>query len=316
MFSAPHGNIPLEAGPERMIIEEEPPAPPKKSQKLNIKDFDAFRPNHHEFFKYDNVNFAPAIKSINTTLETGNYPLVTKNDVVGVYSRFLTNPQEHLKQFTAEERFYLINWICETLIYIGISDKTIGFIDLLRMLSVDSGCLEMILKNEDKIYQILRFLERPEQALLDLPKGLKTVLFRFLTNLTATDKSKLFFGNNIVYFIDLLIRVGNIFKEDKGIFSCIVMTLWNSVQNLTDTSNWAQVTSKITEFSLSIFNSEEDNQVLLGSLTNLCWMGYHEEESRNQIKNNIDNAKLAKTEFSQDITVGKFSRDLLKILQV
>jgi hypothetical protein len=83
------------------------------------------------------------------------------------------------------------------------------------MLSLDATYLEIILKAQDKVQNFLKFLEKPDQELRDLPKGLKLVLLRFITNLTASEKSKPVFQDGLSSFVELLTKVGNAYKDDK-----------------------------------------------------------------------------------------------------
>ena len=279
----------------------------------NFKNFKLLHPGTKEYYTFGNINFTPAIENINKIIE--NYPIVNEKNIRAIFNRFAENPQGNLKNFSADDKAYLVNWIFETILYIGISDKTIGFLDLLRMLSVDSAFLEIIIKNEDKLYQIFRLLGSSEKTLEDLPKGLKTVLIRFLANLVASDKSKHFFGNNLGLFIGLLVRAAGVYKEDKVALVNIFRVFWNLLLNFTGYKELFEALPKLSAFSLQVFNETEETELLLACSLVIGWLSYYYQEVRNEAKEKIDKAKVAKLEFSENMPLGNLSRDINDLLQ-
>jgi len=274
--------------------------------------FQLLNPNKKDFYTFSGVNYPLPIKNINGVLE--NFSAINQNEAKGIYDKFSQNPQENVKAFSQEEKTNLVSWIFETIFYIGISEKTLGFLDLLRMLSLDASFLDIILKNEDKIHLLVKFLDKPEQELKDLPKGLKLVLLRFLTNLTASEKSKAVFQNNINAWAELLVRAGNIYKEDKASLYPILMTFWNLVQSFSSNKDLKDVFITISHFTRLIFNDSTDNEVLLGCNLILSLLSYTNQEIKKENNAKVDKAKLAKLEFSEDANVAKISRDLADIL--
>ena len=275
--------------------------------------FKLLNPKNKDFYTFAGANYANPIKNINGVLE--GFSVLNEPDAKEIFVRFAQNPQENAKSFNNEEKTYLINWILESMFFIEISDKTLGFLDLLRMLSLDQSYLEIIFKNEDKLHQIIKFFEKPEQALKDLPKGLKLVLLRLITNLSASTKSTVFFQNNLNSFVELMVRVGNIYREDKPSIFPIMMTLWNLVQNLHNTKEFSGVQNTVVHFARLVFNDSNDNEVLLASTLILAWLSYHSKEAKKEVGDKINKAKLAKLEFSEDETVAKITRDLSDIVQ-
>jgi len=282
---------------------------------LNTSSFKGLRllhPNTKEYFTFATVNFTPAITNINGIIES--YPIVNEKNIRAIYNRFAENPQNY-KSFSVDEKWYLVNWIFETIVYIGVSDKTVGFFDLLRMLSLDPAYLDVILKSEDKLYQLLRVLESSEKTLGDLPKGLKTVFIRLLANLTASDKAKPFFGNNLGVFIGLLMRAAGVYKEDKGAVFNIFRVIWNLLLNFTGSKELYEALPKLLAFSLQVFNEHEDTELLFACSLVFGWLCYFYQEARIETKEKLDKAKLAKLEFSESAPLGNLTRDISDILQ-
>jgi len=289
-----------------------------KSGKQNVSnepqapEFKLFNPSKKDYFSFSGVNYPLPIKNINAVLE--NFEVINKNEAKEIFTKFTQNPQDNVKAFTQEEKASLVNWIFETIFYIGISEKTIGFLDLLRMLSLDPTFLEIILKNEDKIHLLIKFLEKSEPELKDLPKGLKLVLLRFITNLTASEKSKPLFQNNVNAWSELFIKAGTVYKDDKPSLYPIMMTFWNLVQNFSSNKDLKDVFTTISQFTRVIFNDTIDNEVLLACNLILSWLSYSIQDIKKEISAKVDKAKLAKLEFSEDGNVAKISRDLADIL--
>jgi len=275
--------------------------------------FKLLNPTKKDFYTFSGANYALPIKNINTVLEAN--ALLTLETPRATFDKFAENPQDNVKTFTQEEKTALVNWIFETITALTISDKTIGFIDLLRMLSLDPTYLEIILKAQDKVQNFVKFLEKSDQELRDLPKGLKLVLLRFITNLTASEKSKPVFQDGLGSFVELLTKVGAVYKEDKPSLYPIIMTLWNLVQNFSKTKELAAASGTIAHFVRLIFNDTTDNEVLLGTALILSLFSFVSLEFRKELNSKIDKAKLAKLEFSEDANVGKITRDLSDILQ-
>jgi thiol-disulfide isomerase/thioredoxin len=275
--------------------------------------FKLLNPTKTDFYTFSGANYALPIKNINTVLEAN--ALLTLDTPRTTFDKFAENPQDNVKSFTQDEKTALVNWILETITALTISDKTIGFIDLLRMLSLDATYLEIILKAQDKVQNFLKFLEKPDQELRDLPKGLKLVLLRFITNLTASEKSKPVFQDGLSSFVELLTKVGNAYKDDKPSLYPVIMTLWNLVQNFSKTKELAAASGTIAHFVRLIFNDTTDNEVLLGTALILSLFSFVSLEFRKELNSKIDKAKLAKLEFSEDANVGKITRDLSDILE-
>jgi thiol-disulfide isomerase/thioredoxin len=275
--------------------------------------FKLLNPTKKDFYTFSGSNYALPIKNINTVLEAN--ALLTLDTPRATFDKFAENPQDNVKSFTQEEKTALVNWIFETITALTISDKTIGFIDLLRMLSLDATYLEIILKSQDKIQNFLKFLEKSDQELRDLPKGLKLVLLRFITNLTASEKSKPVFQDSLSSFVELLTKVGTAYKDDKPSLYPVIMTLWNLVQNFSKTKELAAASGTIAHFVRLIFNDTTDNEVLLGTALILSLFSFVSLEFRKELNSKIDKAKLAKLEFSEDPNVGKITRDLSDILE-
>lgn len=275
--------------------------------------FKLLNPTKKDFYTFSGTNYALPIKSINTVLEAN--ALLTLETPRTTFDKFAENPQDNVKSFTQDEKTALVNWIFDTITALTISDKTIGFIDLLRMLSLDATYLEIILKAQDKIQNFLKFLEKSDQELRDLPKGLKLVLLRFITNLTASEKSKSVFQDSLSSFVELLTKVGTVYKDDKASLYPIIMTLWNLVQNFSKTKELAAASGTIAHFVRLIFNDTADNEVLLGTALILSLFSFVSLEFRKELNSKIDKAKLAKLEFSEDANVGKITRDLSDILE-
>jgi thiol-disulfide isomerase/thioredoxin len=276
-------------------------------------EFQLFNPTKKDFYTFSGSNYPLPIKNISAQLE--NFPNLNQADTKAIFAKFAENPSEYVKTFSADEKTYLINWIFETMFFIEISDKTIGFLDLLRMLSLEPSFLEIIYSNEDKLYQIIKFLEKPEAELKELPKGLKLVLLRFVTNLTATEKSKAFIQKNLKLFVELLVKVGNVYREDKASLYPVLMSIWNIVQNLSNIAEFKDVADTIGQFTRTVFNENNDNEVLLGSLLILTSLSYSNKDVRKEVSNKVEKAKLLKLEFSEDQNVGKISRDLADLIQ-
>jgi len=275
--------------------------------------FKLLNPTKKDFYTFSGANYALPIKNINTVLEAN--ALLTLDTPRTTFDKFAENPQDNVKSFTQDEKTALINWILDTITALTISDKTIGFIDLLRMLSLDATYLEIILKSQDKIQNFLKFLEKSDQELRDLPKGLKLVLLRFITNLTASENSKPVFQDGLGSFVELLTKVGTAYKDDKPSLYPVIMTLWNLVQNFSKTKELAAASGTIAHFVRLIFNDTTDNEVLLGTALILSLFSFVSLEFRKELNSKIDKAKLAKLEFSDDANVGKITRDLSDILE-
>jgi len=275
--------------------------------------FKLLNPTKKDFYTFSGSNYALPIKNINTVLE--NNALLTLDTPRAIFDKFAENPQDNVKSFTQEEKTALVNWIFETITALQISDKTIGFLDLLRMLTLDATYLEIILNSQERIQAFIKFLEKSEQELKDLPKGLKLVLLRLITNLTASEKSKSVFQNDLGSFVELLSRVGTVYKDDKPSLYPIIMTLWNLVQNFSKTKELATASGTIVHFSRLIFNDNADNEVLLGTALILAWLSFGSLEIKKEINSKVDKAKLAKLEFSEDANLGKITRDLSDILE-
>lgn len=287
--------------------------PKNLSQEPEAPSFQIFNPNKKDFYTFSGVNYPLPIKNINGVLES--FEDINKSDSKEIYTRFAQNPQDNVKAFSKEEKVKLIEWILSTVFQIGISDKTIGFLDLLRMLSLDISFLEIILENPAKIQSLIKFLEKSEQELKDIPKGLKLVLLRLITNISASEKSKALFQNNINAWSELFVRAGNVFRDDKPSLYPILMTFWNTVQNLSSNKDLKDVFVTIAHFNRVIFADSTDNEVLLGCNLIHSWLSFTIVDIKKETDAKIDKAKLAKLEFSEDSNVAKSSRDLADILK-
>jgi len=315
LFSAPPAHVPSNQSSVQGPPSNNSQPAPVTNYMLNTSSFKGLKlllPHTKEFYTFPTVNFPPAINNINGMIE--NYPIVNEKSIRAIYTKFAENPQNY-KSFSADEKWYLVNWIFETILYIGISDKTMGFFDLLRMLSLDPGYLDIILKSEDKLYQLFRVLGSSEKTLEDFPKGLKTVLIRFLANLTASDKAKPFFGNNLGVFIGLLVRVAGVYKEDKGAVFNIFRVIWNLLLNFTGSKDLYDALPGLLGLSLKVFNEAEDSELLFACSLVVAWLCYYYQEARIETKEKLDKAKLAKLEFSENALLGNLSRDISDILQ-
>jgi len=117
-------------------------------------------------------------------------------------------------------------------------------------------------------------------------------------------------------FVELLIKLGNVYKEDKASLYPVLMSVWNIVQNLADTAEFKELgAAPVNLFARTIFNENNDNEVLLGALLILTNLSFNSKAIRQDVSTKADKAKLLKLEFSEDKNVGMISRDLADLLQ-
>lgn len=128
--------------------------------------FKLFNPNANDFFKFQGEKYDLAIKNINGQIE--KHTVLNQEDAKAIFTKFAANPTQNAKNFSTEEKGYLVNWIIETIFFLEINDKTIALFDLLRILTLNEDYTALLLNNEDKVEKVIKFFDKDEGAVKDI----------------------------------------------------------------------------------------------------------------------------------------------------
>jgi len=272
-----------------------------------------FNPNKKDYYYFKGDNYSLPIGNIKGVLE--KFPNLNQEDTKAIFTKFAQDPAANVKSFSAEDKGYLINWIFETMFFIELSDKTIGFLDLLRMLTLDPTWAEIIISNSDRIDQIVSFFDKKDEQLNEIQRGLKLVLLRLFCNITACEKGNEYLKKNLTTIVKRWLKLASVYGSDKASMTAILMTFWNLTQNLSSLKEFDEVRNDIAFFARDTFDSIDDNDNMIPCVMTLAWICYYNKETRKLIEGKINKPKLAKLEFCENEVLSKLSRDLSYILE-
>lgn len=271
-------------------------------------------PKKKDLYTFKGDNYAMPIKVITDVLSKNS--VLNDETAKAIFTEFAKDPAGAVKSFSNEKIDTLVNWTFETLLFLEISDKTIGFLDLLRMLTLDAKFLDSIIKQEDKVAIIFDFLDKSEKDLIEIQKGLKLVLTRLITNFLSAEKGKEFFKKNMAKICKVLLKLGEAYQADKSPFTAVMMACMNLIQLNYDTKEFGDFKADIANLIRMGFNSNSESEIMLPCLMSLGWLTFYFKDVRKEINAKIDKPKLAKLEFATDNeAVAKLSRDVSYILE-
>jgi len=149
-----------------------------------------------------------------------------------------------------------------------------------------------------------------------MPKGLKMILLRTLTNIAAQEKSEAIFNKEENKVISRLLKITKALKEDRASSYACLMLFYNLIMLLEKTSSELKNLKKevITLF-LDILKNENDEKNQLSLIMNLMWLIYDNAGLKQFSKETTDNMKLIKLEASENATLRMATQDYIALIE-
>jgi thiol-disulfide isomerase/thioredoxin len=279
---------------------------------LNVS-FNIFNPNKKEPFTFIPDNWDVPIKKITQTTE--NDPKLNAAPMRKLFLDFAQNPKTNLKSFSVENKGFLATWLIETLFYMGISETTVPFVDMVRLLAADAGFGEAIVtKSPERVEELFQFMDKNDQELLAMPRGLKMIVLRTLTNITASPKAEAIFSKDAGKYMSKLARFTKVLKDDRASSYACLMLLFNLILLLEKNKEYKENRKEIVQIvtDLLITENEEKNQLAL--VVNLSWLIYDSVPLKKFANEKMDKIKLLKMESSENSNLRLATQDLISLL--
>jgi len=276
--------------------------------------FNIFNPAKKDPFIFVPDNFEVPIKKITTVTESD--PKFSSAPTRKLFIEFAQNPKTNLKNFKAEDKGYLVTWIAETLFYIGISDSTLPFIDMLRILVTDPGFAEsFITKSPERIEEFFNYMDKKDEELVSMQRGLKMIILRLLTNISAYPQAQAIFGNQTGDKFKKLIRITRALKDDRASNYACLMLLFNLIISLQDNKEYKENRKDLQTLMLELLKNENEEKNQLALVVNLLWLIYDSTDLKAKVKESIDSVKLARMERSENSALRMATQDLIQLIE-
>ena len=291
-----------------------------KSQEANLNEelstlnasFNIFNPNKKDPFIFLPDNFDIPIKKI---LQ------ITENDVKlspekSIFVNFSKNPKSNLKSFSNEDKANLMTWLVESLFYLGISETTIPFIDMIRLLTSDQGFGEaLIMKSPERIEWLFDYFNRKDEEVLNMPRGLRMIILRTLTNIASHKKSIDIFSRNIVLCLKQLLKITKILKDDRASNYACLMLLYNLILLLEQNIEYKSLKKEIAMLMVELLKNENEEKNLLAIEVNLLWVIHDDKVVKSIVNEVIDRLKLLRLEGSENSNLRLITKDLIMVIE-
>lgn len=285
----------------------------KKTESLSV-GFNIFNPSKKDPFLFVPDNFDVPIKKITTTTE--NDPTFSSAPARKIFLEFAQNPKSNLKNLKSEDKAPLITWITETLFYIGISETTVPFIDMIRILVNDPGFAEaFITKSPDRIEEFFKFMDRKDEELVGMPRGLKMIILRLLANVSAHPLSKTLLSTDLGTRFQKLIKITRALKDDRASNYACLMLLFNLIISLQDNKEYKEKRKDLGDLMLDLLKNENEEKNQLALVVNLLWLIYDSRDLKARAKDGADKVKLAKMEGSENSALRMATQDLIQLIE-
>jgi len=257
-------------------------------------DFDIFNPDGDSPFFFVSDNYTLPIGKIQELVEKDK--LLSESSMKGAFNTFIQAPKELVKQFNKEQKGYLLTWLSETLVYIGIGDKVIPFIDLLRMLCADPTYTEVLVVNDQvNLSLMLEPLTKDEKDVAALPKGLRLILLRFIANIAGSAAGAKWLETNYESITKKVLKNISYFQTEPAALTAVLMLTMNFIQNAEKDSKVLEKESKeFLDHFAKVFAKDNDEATSLALVMNMCWLGYKVKDVRAQIKKMPEMEKVEK----------------------
>jgi len=280
---------------------------------LNVS-FNIFNPSKKDAFIFVPDNFDVPIKKITSVTE--NDSKFRDAPTRKLFVEFAQNPKVNLKTFSAENKAYLITWITETLFYIGISEATVPFVDMMRLLVSDPGFAEaLITKSPERVEELFEYMNKKDEELIAMPRGLKMIILRFLTNIAAHPKAVEIFKTNTPTKLLTLVRMTRALKDDRASNYACLMLLFNLILLLEENPEYRTTRKEIVPLMQELMTNEKEEKNLLAIVVNLTWLIYDNKDLKSKANERSDKVKLSKLEESENSILRLATQDLIQVLE-
>jgi len=281
-----------------------------KMDKLNVS-FNLFNADKKDAFVFIPDNFDVPIKKI-TSMTEGD----AETPMRKLFMEFSQNPKVNLKNFSPENKGNLVSWIIEKLFALGISETTIPMVDMIRLLASDPVFAEAILtKSPERVEQLFDYLDIKDEELIALPRGLKMILLRTLTNLAAAPKSEAVFGKAADKLFQKLVRIIRALKDDRASNYACLMFLFNLILLLEKNKEYLESRKDVIQLMLDLLKNENDEKNQLALVVNLSWLIYDNKGFKTLANEKADKIKLLKMESSDNSNLRLATQDLIALLE-
>jgi len=275
--------------------------------------FKVFNPKEKNFMRFEGEAYAMPVNSIRSLLD--KHPNMSSPEGKALFQVFAKDPQGSVKGLPEEEKRNLVNWILDCVKYIEIGDKSMGFIDLLKMLCLDKSYAEAVVKNSTRFEDLWRFFDKNESGIKEIQKGLRLMLIRLLANVTAHEETKEYFLGNFNSFSKLMINVARACKDEKTTVQSVVTMLWNISQNLAGNKEFEELAEIVTGFLIEKVNSSAESDVILPAVLNLALVCYWRRGMRSVLDEKLNIEKLEKLATGKEEKLAGAVKDLLNIIE-
>lgn len=279
--------------------------------KGEVFDFDLFNPEGDAPFYFVSDNYGLPIGKIQELVEKDK--LLSESSMKDAFNVFAQAPKELVKQFNKEQKSYLLTWLGETLLYIGIGDKVIPFIDLLRMLCADPSYTEILIANDSSFLTALaQTIAKDEKEVAELPKGLRLILLRFLSNIAGAPSGAQWLESNYDSITKKVFNNLKFFQTEPAALTAVLMLMMNFMQNVgKDSKVLEKESGEFLNQLAKLLDNQTDEKTLLAIVINTCWLGYRVKDVRPQIKKLPEMAKVEKLRATAiDGNLAKACKDL------
>jgi hypothetical protein len=220
--------------------------------------------------------------------------LLSESSMKGAFNIFAQSPKELAKQFNKEQKGYLLTWLCETLVYIGIGDKIIPFVDLLRMLCSDTTYTELLVNDQANLSMILEPITKDEKEVAAMPKGLRLILLRFISNIAGSPVGAKWLETNYESIMRKVLKNLSYFQTEPAALTAVLMLMMNFIQNSKDSKVLEKESKEFLGHFTQLFSKDNDEQTSLALAINMCWLGYRVKDLRPQIQKMSEMTKVEK----------------------
>jgi len=276
--------------------------------------FNIFNPNKKDAFIFIPDNFDVPIKKI--TQMTENDPKLNSTPMRKLFIDFSQNPKKNLVSFSAENKGYLATWLIETLFYLGIAENTIPFVDMIRLVAADAGFAEAIItKSPERIEELFQYMNKKDEELVAMPRGLKMIILRTLTNLAAWTKAESIFSKDAGKLLQTLIRITRALKDDRASCYAALMLSFNLILLLEKIKEYRDMRKDIVQLMTDLLKNENEEKNQLALVINLSWLIYDTTSLKSLANEKIEKVKLLKLESTDNSNLRLATQDLIGLLE-
>lgn len=279
-------------------------------------DFEYFNPSKPEPLVFTSDNLSLPISKIQELVEKDK--VLSESSMKDAFNIFAKDPKQLMKSFTKEQKTYLMTWLCETLLYFGLTDKVMPFLDLLRILCADPSFAEVVVEGPqaENLAKIFQSISKGENEMLELPKPLRLVLLRFMANVAGSKKGAKWLEVNLEK--QAKNTIDNSFKfllNEPAAITATMYLMINLIQNIGESEKIQIEAGTWLEHLSIVLSKEEDEKTLSTVVTSLCWLSYRVKGIRPKVSQLSEILKVEKLKTAaKDVNLAKQCRDLSKII--